>query len=126
MPKDGGIDLDALGLALSQWPVNALVLTPNFSNPLGARIPYGYYAKPVALLNQFEVTLIEDDVFAELSYDGSMSLPLSSLLRGSSFLSVTPGVLFPPQDNFTHHVRLNYASLHLFDAERAVSSRYDF
>src|SRR5690606_12058199 len=36
-PKHG-ISLDALRLALEQWPIKAVLLTPNFSNPLGYRM----------------------------------------------------------------------------------------
>jgi DNA-binding transcriptional MocR family regulator len=66
-----GISLDALRLALEQWPLKAVLLTPNFSNPLGYRMADGRKGELVALLASAEVPLIEDDIYADLNYQGN-------------------------------------------------------
>lgn len=70
IPTDArtGISLDALALALDQWPIKALVLTPQFSNPLGYQMPDENKVALLDLLNQHEVPLIEDDINGELCY----------------------------------------------------------
>jgi DNA-binding transcriptional MocR family regulator len=63
-----GISLDALRLALEQWPLKAVILTPNFSNPLGCRMSDASKGELVALLESAGVPLIEDDVYGDLNY----------------------------------------------------------
>ncbi len=65
-----GVSLPALKLALEQWPLKAVVLSPNFSNPLGYRMSDRRKAELVALLERARVPLIEDDVYADLNYHG--------------------------------------------------------
>ncbi|MET0026699.1 MAG: PLP-dependent aminotransferase family protein [Candidatus Thiodiazotropha sp.] len=65
-----GISLDALRLALEQWPVKAVLLTPNFSNPLGYCMSDARKGELVALLESADVPLIEDDIYADLNYEG--------------------------------------------------------
>ncbi len=66
-----GISLDALRLALEQWPLKAVLLTPNFSNPLGYCMSDARKGELVALLESAGVPLIEDDVYADLNYEGN-------------------------------------------------------
>lgn len=66
-----GISIDALQLALEQWPVKACVVVPNFSNPLGALMPDEKKQALVALINRYrDVTLIEDDIYGDLNFEG--------------------------------------------------------
>lgn len=64
-----GISLDALRLALEQWPVKALLLVPTCNNPLGFCMPDEYKQALVTLAQQFELAIIEDDAYGELAYD---------------------------------------------------------
>lgn len=66
-----GISLDALRLALEQWPLKAVLLTPNFSNPLGYRMSDVRKGELVALLESAGVPLIEDDIYGDLNYKGN-------------------------------------------------------
>jgi DNA-binding transcriptional MocR family regulator len=66
-----GVSLDALRLALEQWPLKAVLLTPNFSNPLGYCMSDSRKGELVALLESAEVPLIEDDIYADLNYMGN-------------------------------------------------------
>ncbi len=61
-----GLSLEALKLAMEQWPLKAVLSVPTFSNPLGCSIPDARKQELVALLEQYQVPLIEDDVYGDL------------------------------------------------------------
>ena len=63
-----GISLDALELALEQWPIKAIQLTPNCNNPLGYIMPESRKRSLLTLAQRFDVAIIEDDVYGELAY----------------------------------------------------------
>jgi len=69
-PRDG-ISLDALQLAVEQWPIKACLLVPNFNNPLGACMPDDKKRALVALLSSHGIALIEDDVYGDLAFGPS-------------------------------------------------------
>ena len=64
-----GISLDALELALDQWPVKACVVIPNFSNPLGACMPEKNKKALVKLMARYDVPIIEDDIYGDLAFN---------------------------------------------------------
>ena len=66
-PRDG-ISLEALQLALEQWPVAACVVVPNSSNPLGFCMPETRKQQLVDLLAKHRIPLIEDDVYGDLGF----------------------------------------------------------
>jgi len=63
-----GISLEALELALEQWPIKAIQLTPSCNNPLGYIMPEARKRALVTLAQRFDVAIIEDDVYGELAY----------------------------------------------------------
>ena len=63
-----GMSLDALALAIEQWPVRACVVVPNFSNPLGYCMPPARKQALVSVLARHDIALIEDDVYGELGF----------------------------------------------------------
>ncbi|MFY1665962.1 PLP-dependent aminotransferase family protein [Pseudomonas sp. Pseu.R1] len=63
-----GISLDALELALEQWPIKAIQLTPSCNNPLGYNMPEDRKRALLILAQRFDVAIIEDDVYGDLSY----------------------------------------------------------
>lgn len=63
-----GIDLDALEQVLAQWKVKACVVTPSNQNPTGATLTQLARTRLIKLCHDHQVTLIEDDVYGELSY----------------------------------------------------------
>ncbi|GAB6044094.1 aminotransferase-like domain-containing protein [Endothiovibrio diazotrophicus] len=81
-----GISLDALRLALEQWPLKALVLTPHFSNPLGYRMSDARKGELAALLDSAGVPLIEDDTYGELNYEGQRPKAVKAWDRGGNVL----------------------------------------
>ncbi len=74
-PRDG-LDIESLHQALSKWQIRALLVTPNFTNPTGARMPL---ENRLALLETTgSIPIIEDDVFGALAFDNSLP-PLKAL-----------------------------------------------
>ncbi len=64
-----GISLDALKLAIEQWPIKACALVGNFNNPMGYCMPDSNKQALVKLLRQHHIPLIEDDVYGDLAFD---------------------------------------------------------
>ena len=89
-PREG-VSLAALEDALRHHPVKACLLMLNFANPTGARVPDARRKELVALLDRFDVPLIEDDVYAELHFAtdpplGSKAVdPTGRVMHVSSF-----------------------------------------
>ncbi len=73
-PREG-VDLGALAEALERHRPKACWLMTNFQNPLGCLMPEYKKRELVALLAAHEVPLIEDDVYAELYFNGTRPLP---------------------------------------------------
>lgn len=65
-----GLSLQALELAFEQWPVKACVVVPNFSNPLGSCMSDENKRALVDLATRYDVALIEDDIYGNLSFSG--------------------------------------------------------
>ncbi|GGK60438.1 aminotransferase-like domain-containing protein [Amphritea balenae] len=63
-----GISLEALEMALEQWPIKACLLTPTNNNPLGYSMPDENKLRLLDLLNRYDIPLIEDDIYGDLSY----------------------------------------------------------
>ncbi len=63
-----GMRLDVLERALKDQRVNACIVLPAFSNPLGASMSDDAKRRLVALLKEREIPLIEDDVFGALPF----------------------------------------------------------
>ena len=67
IPTDpvNGISLEALELALEQWPIKAIQVTPNCNNPLGYIMPESRKRALLALAQRYDVAIIEDDVYGD-------------------------------------------------------------
>ncbi|WP_008317068.1 PLP-dependent aminotransferase family protein [Leptolyngbya sp. PCC 6406] len=68
-PRDG-ISLSHLAEALQTGEVKLCFLVSNFSNPLGSCMDDTQKKRLVALLNQYDIPLIEDDVYGDLYFAG--------------------------------------------------------
>lgn len=64
-----GPSLDALELVLSQKMVKAIVLIPTAHNPLGSIMPEESRKQLVAMVKKANVPLIEDEIYADLSFE---------------------------------------------------------
>ena len=86
---------------LKSQPVRALVVTPTVSNPLGSVMSDEDRERLVKITRRYDVPIIEDDVYAELVFDGSRPRPLRAfagpsedghvLLVGSVSKTLAPG-----------------------------------
>lgn len=65
---DTGISLEALTLALERWPVKAVAVVGNFSNPTGSLMPDAHKSRLVKLLAGRNIPLIEDDIYGDLAH----------------------------------------------------------
>ncbi|MFZ1872475.1 MAG: PLP-dependent aminotransferase family protein [Chania sp.] len=63
-----GISLEALEMALEQWPVKVILLTPNCNNPLGYIMPDARKKCLLRLAQSYDVAIIEDDVYGDIAY----------------------------------------------------------
>lgn len=70
-----GMDLDALDEALRRASIRVILATPNFNNPLGARMPDEHKARLVKMAARHDVPIIEDDVYGDLAFDGTRPRP---------------------------------------------------
>src|SRR5699024_2198752 len=64
-----GISLEALTLALEQWPIRVIHVAPTCNNPLGYTMPDKRKQELVRLAQRFDVAIVEDDVYGDLAYD---------------------------------------------------------
>lgn len=66
-----GISLEYLETALQERKIAACVLVSNFSNPLGSCMSDLKKKQLVTLLNQYDLPLIEDDIYGDLYFEGT-------------------------------------------------------
>lgn len=119
-----GPDLASLRSRLEQHRPAFIYLIPTFQNPSGLRYSEAKRAAVAALLDEFGVTLIEDEPYRELTFDGGTAKPLVSHLRKASWIytgtlskTLLPGLrvgyLIASPDLFPHLLRLKQsADLH--------------
>ncbi len=101
IPTDAvtGISLEALQLALEQWPIKAVMLVPSCNNPLGFYMPDARKKALIVLAQQFDIAIIEDDAYGELAYEYPRPRTIKSfdndgrvLLCSSFSKSLAPGL----------------------------------
>ena len=68
-PREG-ISLDALSFAIEHNRIRAVIVIPNFNNPLGSLMPDEKKKELVQLLERHDIPLIENDVSGELYFGG--------------------------------------------------------
>jgi DNA-binding transcriptional MocR family regulator len=93
-----GISVEALAYALEHnSAIKAIVVMPSFQNPLGTQMPPSAKRQLIRLSQQYQVSLIEDDVFGNLSADSEHPQPLKAwdklghvIYCGSASKSISP------------------------------------
>lgn len=73
-----GLDLEDFEEKLNKFPIKALVISPSFSNPLGGTMSDENKKKLVQLCYKYNFGLIEDDIYADLQFEGSRPLALKA------------------------------------------------
>jgi DNA-binding transcriptional MocR family regulator len=76
-----GINLEYLETALKKHSIKALLIVPNISNPLGYAMPDKNKYMLVKMLHQYDIPIIEDGIYSDLSFDGRFLTPLKSYDR---------------------------------------------
>lgn len=66
-PKDG-INPEDLSKILEENNVSAVMLIPNFNNPLGSCMPEQHKKEVVEIITKAQVPLIEDDIYGEIFF----------------------------------------------------------
>lgn len=81
IPTDSvtGISVEALELALEQWPIKAVILVPTCNNPLGFIMPEARKKAVFCLAQRFDIAIIEDDVYGETAYEYPRPMTIKSL-----------------------------------------------
>ena len=74
-----GVTLSELRATLEQHPVKACMFSTTLSNPLGVTMPEHCRRELVEILEEFDVVLIEDDVYGDLRFDGQRPVPAQFL-----------------------------------------------
>jgi len=93
-----GVTISALEKTLEQHPVKACMFSTTLGNPFGITMPEADRQKLVALIEKYDVALIEDDVYGDLRFDGYRPMPAQFLASGARIMtcgsfskSVAPG-----------------------------------
>jgi len=76
-----GIDLDAMHQAIKTHRPRACWLMTNFQNPQGSLMPDSHKQRLVELVTQYEIPLIEDDVYGELYFGEQRPAPAKAFDR---------------------------------------------
>ncbi len=97
-PVDG-MQVSVLELVLKGTEIKACICSPNYQNPLGSVMPLEKKKRLLELCSKYSMTLIEDDIYGECSYDNSIFPPLKQLDKSGSVIycssfskTVSPGV----------------------------------
>lgn len=83
-----GMSMEALTLALSQWPVKLIALTARFSNPTGALMPTVKQRQLVKLAQQYDVGIIEDDIYGEISFSETSAIGRKQAQEDGSYSAI--------------------------------------
>lgn len=122
-----GISLEALQLAIEQWPVKACIVVTNFSNPIGATLTEKRKQDLVTMLSAANIPLIEDDIYGDLNFEqqrpgiakrydtGSNVLYCSSLSK-----SLSPALRIGWIAGGKHREELNYQKFTLNAASATI------
>lgn len=95
---ESGIDVEAVAKALKREKVKAIVLIPNFNNPLGSLMAEENRVEMLRLADAHDIPIIEDDIYGDLSHEGQRPRALKALdnegrviLCGSFSKTLAPG-----------------------------------
>lgn len=81
-----GVTLSELRRTLETHPVKACMFSTTLANPLGVTMPEEDRRKLVAMIDEFDTILIEDDVYGDLRFDGCRPIP-------AQFLTNSPRII---------------------------------
>lgn len=81
IPTDpqSGLSVEALELALGQWPIKGVIVVPNCNNPLGFIMPEPRKRAIISLAQQHDIVIFEDDIYGDLATDYPRPATIHSL-----------------------------------------------
>ena len=111
-----GISIGALELAAQQWPIDCLLISSNYSNPMASRISTEKKQTLIKLCERLNITIVEDDVYGDLSHDPYYRpRPLKSFDQNDTVIycnsfskTISPGLRVGWVINKKHHKTLEY------------------
>ncbi len=74
-----GVEISELERTFQNHPVKACMFSTTLGNPLGVTMPGVDRERLVRLLEEYDVALIEDDVYGDLLFDGQRPVPAQFL-----------------------------------------------
>jgi len=93
-----GMSIDALKLALEQWPIKVILSVPSFSNPVGTLMPDSSKKMLVDLIYEYDIPFIEDDIYGELGYSEQRPKAVKAFdTRGQVLLCSSVSKVLEPQ-----------------------------
>ena len=98
IPRDkSGLRLDILERILAKQRPRFFFVVPNFHNPTGWSMPLAQQQELLALAEHYGLTLVEDDIYGQLSYIKPVPSPLKAADKGGSviYLSAFSKALMP-------------------------------
>lgn len=94
-----GISLEALQLAMDQWDIKAIQITPTCNNPLGYTMPDAHKQRLLEITATQDIPIIEDDIYGDLTYQSPRPPTIKSfdtegrvLLCSSFSKTLAPGL----------------------------------
>lgn len=97
--REKGLSIETLKFVLEYHDLKAFVTIPNFNNPLGSMLSDSQKEELVKLLEEYDVPLIEDDIYSELYFTKSRPSTCKSfditgnvILCSSFSKSLAPGL----------------------------------
>lgn len=115
-----GLSIEGLEKALQRHRIAAMVLIPNFNNPLGSLMPEDNRLALLHLAGKRGIPIIEDDIYGDLQYEGNRPRCLKALDRddlvilcGSFSKTLAPGFrigYIAPGRHYEKIVRLKTAA----------------
>ncbi len=82
-----GVTLSELRRTLEQHDVKVCMFATTLGNPLGVTMPEHDRRKLIDLLEEFDATLIEDDVYGDLRFDGVRPVPAQFLRKSKRIIT---------------------------------------
>jgi DNA-binding transcriptional MocR family regulator len=83
-----GMSIEALKLALEQWPIKVILSVPSFSNPVGALMPDSNKKKLVDLIYEYDIPFIEMIFMVSWATAINDLKPSKHLIRAAKFYYV--------------------------------------
>ena len=124
--NDEGMDIDALEEVLQRWKVRACIVSPAFATPGGALMPDAARKRLLALAEQYDLAVIEDDIYADTAL-GPVPDPLKALDTGERVILCSSFSKCLSRDlrlGWVSGARWHARILHLKLVTQLASSRY--